>query len=378
MSSTSGASGAATAGGVGQQAASGAYPDYSAYSRVGYVQNYNPVYSQGVVGMPGGSVSSGSGVAQQTPSHISSVSASGIGQVQPVGSRPRVTTTMWEDEKTLCYQVDANNVSVVRRADNNMINGTKLLNVAHMTRGRRDGILKSEKVRDVVKIGSMHLKGVWIPFERALAMAQREGIVDLLYPLFVRDIKQVIQQGSTTQPQANPQQWGFQQAAQVTAPGPGLGQTNVSALGMQHSSQDASGQAPGAAPQIKQSNSPYMTPNSLASSGQIEGKSAPQSSSGVPQTSQPLHQQQQAPQPMQQSYYGYPYYPQYQYGYAGYGNSTGAAVSQGVPQSGAATSAGLGSVASGTAAASYQYPQYGYGGYMPQYQAPQYEEQKDK
>lgn len=70
-----------------------------------------------------------------------------------------------------------------------MINGTKLLNVAQMTRGRRDGILKLEKVRHVVKIGSMHLKGVWIPFERALSMAQRENIVDLLYPLFVRDIK---------------------------------------------------------------------------------------------------------------------------------------------------------------------------------------------
>lgn len=46
-------------------------------------------------------------------------------------------------------------------ADNHMINGTKLLNVAGMTRGRRDGILKSEKMRNVVKIGPMHLKGVW-------------------------------------------------------------------------------------------------------------------------------------------------------------------------------------------------------------------------
>ncbi len=45
--------------------------------------------------------------------------------------------------------------------DNHMINGTKLLNVAGMTRGRRDGILKSEKQKHVVKIGPMHLKGVW-------------------------------------------------------------------------------------------------------------------------------------------------------------------------------------------------------------------------
>ena len=103
-----------------------------------------------------------------------------------------VITTMWEDENTLCYQVEANGVNVVRRADNNFINGTKLLNVTKMTRGRRDGILKAEKIRHVVKIGSMHLKGVWIPFERAQLMAQRENILDLLYPLFVPDIESLL------------------------------------------------------------------------------------------------------------------------------------------------------------------------------------------
>lgn len=54
-----------------------------------------------------------------------------------------------------------------------MINGTKLLNVAGMTRGRRDGILKSEKVRHVVKIGPMHLKGVWY-VEAPLCVRHRE------------------------------------------------------------------------------------------------------------------------------------------------------------------------------------------------------------
>jgi protein SOK2 len=45
--------------------------------------------------------------------------------------------------------------------DNDMINGTKLLNVVGMSRGKRDGILKNEKGRVVVKVGAMHLKGVW-------------------------------------------------------------------------------------------------------------------------------------------------------------------------------------------------------------------------
>ncbi|EXJ86458.1 hypothetical protein A1O3_03409 [Capronia epimyces CBS 606.96] len=110
------------------------------------------------------------------------------GQVAPPGMKPRVTATLWEDEGSLCFQVEAKGVCVARREDNHFINGTKLLNVAGMTRGRRDGILKSEKTRHVVKIGPMHLKGVWIPFERALDFANKEKITDLLYPLFVHNI----------------------------------------------------------------------------------------------------------------------------------------------------------------------------------------------
>ena len=62
----------------------------------------------------------------------------------PLAGRHRVTTTLWEDEGTLCFQVDAKGVCVARRHDNNMVNGTKLLNVCGMSRGKRDGILKNE------------------------------------------------------------------------------------------------------------------------------------------------------------------------------------------------------------------------------------------
>jgi hypothetical protein len=95
--------------------------------------------------------------------------------------RPKFATSYWEEENTLCYQVDANGICVARRKgkknltflslrswltffpslDNDMINGTKLLNVTGISRGKRDGILKNEKARVVVKVGSMHFKGVW-------------------------------------------------------------------------------------------------------------------------------------------------------------------------------------------------------------------------
>lgn len=69
-----------------------------------------------------------------------------------------------------------------------MINGTKLLNVCGMSRGKRDGILKNEKERIVVKVGAMHLKGVWITFQRGKQLAEQNGIAELLYPLFEPNI----------------------------------------------------------------------------------------------------------------------------------------------------------------------------------------------
>lgn len=83
-----------------------------------------------------------------------------------------------------------NEILVSRREDNNYINCTKLLNVTGMSRGKRDGILKTEKVKDVVKVGTMNLKGVWIPFDRAYEIARNEGVDELLQPLFVRNIKE--------------------------------------------------------------------------------------------------------------------------------------------------------------------------------------------
>ncbi|KAI9281038.1 transcription regulator HTH, apses-type DNA-binding domain-containing protein [Sporodiniella umbellata] len=105
----------------------------------------------------------------------------------PLATRPRLTTTLWKDEGTVCYQMDIRGICVARRQDNDMINGTKLLNVTGMSRGKRDGILKNEKGRVVIKAGAMHLKGVWITFDRAKALATQFNVDDVLYPLFVED-----------------------------------------------------------------------------------------------------------------------------------------------------------------------------------------------
>ena len=37
------------------------------------------------------------------------------GQIAPPGMKPRVTATLWEDEGSLCFQVEARGVCVARR-----------------------------------------------------------------------------------------------------------------------------------------------------------------------------------------------------------------------------------------------------------------------
>ncbi|KAI5462383.1 apses transcription factor [Mariannaea sp. PMI_226] len=166
------------------------------------------------------------------------------GQHPPPGMKPRVTATLWEDEGSLCFQVEARGICVARREDNHMINGTKLLNVAGMTRGRRDGILKSEKVRHVVKIGPMHLKGVWIPYDRALDFANKEKITELLYPLFVHNIGALLyhptNQTRTTQVMAAAER-RKQEQGQMRTPGP----PGLPSIGHSHASMALPGpQAP--------------------------------------------------------------------------------------------------------------------------------------
>lgn len=128
---------------------------------------------------------------EQPGSRATSISSC-IPQTEPPLNivKPRIATRRWEEERTNCYQVRVNEILVSRREDNNYINCTKLLNVTGMSRGKRDGILKTEKVKDVVKVGTMNLKGVWIPFDRAYEIARNEGVDELLQPLFVRNIKE--------------------------------------------------------------------------------------------------------------------------------------------------------------------------------------------
>ncbi|KAI8803963.1 hypothetical protein BJ742DRAFT_682558 [Cladochytrium replicatum] len=109
------------------------------------------------------SVPQGSPKINDRPRSTTSVSPAPRKQRSPKssGATPGLSTSAWEDEHTNVYQLEVKDVLLTRRMDNDRINGTKLLNIAGLTRGRRDGILKNERPREVIKHGAMHLKGVW-------------------------------------------------------------------------------------------------------------------------------------------------------------------------------------------------------------------------
>ncbi|KNZ53639.1 hypothetical protein VP01_317g5 [Puccinia sorghi] len=103
-----------------------------------------------------------------------------------------VEVKKWDEENTFYYQVAYKGVTVGRLKGSGLVNGTKLLNLAGISRGKRDGILKNEKIRKVVKHGTMHLKGVWIAFDRAVFLAEQHNIADKIFPLLVVDLEQYV------------------------------------------------------------------------------------------------------------------------------------------------------------------------------------------
>ncbi|GAA6040817.1 hypothetical protein JCM8097_007725 [Rhodosporidiobolus ruineniae] len=105
---------------------------------------------------------------------------------------PIVSSTLWEDERTIVMQVLVDGHVVARRADNDWINSTKLLNMAGLTRGKRDMYLKNEPQRIVFRRGALHLKGVWLPLPAASRLARSYNLYDRLYPLFEPNIRKFL------------------------------------------------------------------------------------------------------------------------------------------------------------------------------------------
>jgi protein SOK2 len=62
----------------------------------------------------------GQNAVPQPQSYINHNVQDETGQVAPPGMKPRVTATLWEDEGSLCFQVEAKGVCVARREGKSM------------------------------------------------------------------------------------------------------------------------------------------------------------------------------------------------------------------------------------------------------------------
>lgn len=79
-------------------------------------QQYNPAQglplpSMSTNGLPPGALPPPNGYAPMPPREQMDTT----GQIAPPGMKPRVTATLWEDEGTLCFQVDVKGTCVARR-----------------------------------------------------------------------------------------------------------------------------------------------------------------------------------------------------------------------------------------------------------------------
>ena len=83
------------------------------------------------------------------------------------------------------YELDVNNVSVIRRKSDDWVNATTILKAAGIGKGRKKR-KTLESIHGNVQIiqgGYWKLQGTWIPLENAKSLALNFGLNDVLSPL---------------------------------------------------------------------------------------------------------------------------------------------------------------------------------------------------
>jgi regulatory protein SWI6 len=96
-------------------------------------------------------------------------------------------------------------VSIMRRRNDSSFNATQILKVAGVDKARRTKILEKEVhtgVHEKVQGGYGKFQGTWIPYDRAVALAQQYGVYDDLKPLFLFNVSTTDANETPTKEQA--------------------------------------------------------------------------------------------------------------------------------------------------------------------------------
>ncbi|KAL2020634.1 hypothetical protein VTK56DRAFT_8124 [Thermocarpiscus australiensis] len=88
------------------------------------------------------------------------------------------------------YEMEVNNVAVMRRQHDSWLNATQILKVAGVDKGRRTKILEKEiqtGEHEKVQGGYGKYQGTWIPFERGVEVCRQYGVEDVLLKLLTHN-----------------------------------------------------------------------------------------------------------------------------------------------------------------------------------------------
>ncbi|KAK3903495.1 hypothetical protein C8A05DRAFT_14556 [Staphylotrichum tortipilum] len=88
------------------------------------------------------------------------------------------------------YEMDVNNVAVMRRQNDSWLNATQILKVAGVDKGRRTKILEKEiqtGEHEKIQGGYGKYQGTWIPFERGVEVCQQYGVAEVLMRLLTHN-----------------------------------------------------------------------------------------------------------------------------------------------------------------------------------------------
>ncbi|TGJ82515.1 hypothetical protein E0Z10_g6246 [Xylaria hypoxylon] len=91
------------------------------------------------------------------------------------------------------YEMEVNNVAVMRRRNDSWLNATQILKVARIDKGKRTKILEKEiqtGEHEKVQGGYGKYQGTWIRFERGVEVCKQYHVEELLRPLLTYDMGQ--------------------------------------------------------------------------------------------------------------------------------------------------------------------------------------------
>lgn len=103
------------------------------------------------------------------------------------------------------FEMQVNNISVMRRRHDSSLNATQILKVAGVEKSKRTKILEKEiltGVHEKVQGGYGKYQGTWIPYERAVDLCKQYSVYDALYPLLSFDVDNTGMENTPTKEQA--------------------------------------------------------------------------------------------------------------------------------------------------------------------------------